>query len=97
MSVWRYRSEVNVKVTDIKTQFERFRTSFQFELKYGYEMLHRAWRCMGEVPNNFLWASIPFQGHIGQEIADFDLIWALRTVTPFLIHWWLWNDAKSLK
>ena len=37
------------------------------------EMMHNAWRGLGEVPYCFSWSSVYFQGHTGQKkIADFD-------------------------
>ena len=49
------------------------------------------------MPYCFSRSSAKFQGHTAKKIVDFDPNWAFRTVTPIRIHWWLWNDAQSLK
>ena len=41
---------------------------------------------------------VKFQGHLGQKKSlILTQIGCFQTVTPVLIHWWLWNDAHSLK
>ena len=45
-------------------------------------MLHKAWNSKGEVPYCFPWSSIKFQGHTGQNIADFDPNWAFPDYRP---------------
>ena len=47
----------------------------QFEFTDGYEMMHKAWRSVEEVPYCFLRSSIKFQGHTGQKITNFDSNW----------------------
>ena len=42
-------------------------------------------------------SSIKFQGHTAQKSSILTKIGRFRTVTPVWIHWWLWNDAQSLK
>ena len=42
----------------------------------GYEMLHKAWCSIGEMPYCSWSSSIKFQGHMRQKIADFYLNWA---------------------
>ena len=49
-----------VKVTEVKTQHNRFRT--QFEFTYDDEMMLKAWCCLGEVPYRLSRSSIKFQG-----------------------------------
>ena len=66
-----------VKVTEVKTQFSRFRTVTPvFEFTYDDEMIHKGWCCLGEVPYCFSRSSVKFQGHTAQNIADFDTNWA---------------------
>ena len=48
----------------------------QFEFTDGFEMMHKAWCSIEEVPYCFPRSSIKFQGHTGQKIADFDPNWA---------------------
>ena len=43
-------------------------------------MLHKAWNSKGEMPYCFPRSSIKFQGHMVQNITDFDPNWALRTI-----------------
>ena len=59
--------------------------------------MRKAWCCLEEVPYCFSRSPVIFQGHMGQKIAFFTQIGRFRTVTPVLIHQWLWNDAQSLK
>ena len=54
------------------TQIGRFRAVIQFEFTDGCEMMHKAWSNIEEVPYCFSRASVKFQGHTGQKIADFD-------------------------
>ena len=42
-------------------------------------------------------SSVKFQGHMWQKIMILTRIERFRTVTLVWIHWWLWNDAQSLK
>ena len=55
------------------------------------------WCTEEEVPYCFSRSSVKFQGRLGQKIAYLSQIGRFRTVTPALIHQWLWNDAQSLK
>ena len=48
----------------------------QFEFTDGYEMMHKAWSSIWEVPYCFSRSSVKFQGHRGQKMADFDPHWA---------------------
>ena len=54
----------------------------QFEFTDGYEMLHKAWNSKGEVPYCFPRSSIKFQGHMRQNITDFDPNWAFPDYRP---------------
>ena len=60
------------------------RLQLQFEFIYGYEMKHKAWNCIEEVPYCFSRSSVKFQDHMGQKIADFDLNWALLDCNSIL-------------
>ena len=60
-------------------------------------MMHKAWRCLEEVPYCFSRSSIKFQGHTAKKSSILTQIGCCRTVTPFWIHQWLWNDAQNLK
>ena len=63
---------------------------------HGFEMMHKAWCGIDEVPYCFPRSSIKFQGHMGQKQTIFTGIERLWTVTPVWIHWWLSNDDQSL-
>ena len=48
-------------------------------------MMHKPWCSIGEVPYCFLRSSIKFQGHAGQNIANFVLNWAfLDCISNFI-------------
>ena len=40
-----------------------------------YEMMHKAWRCIKEVPNCFSMSSVKFQGQTALKIVEFDPDW----------------------
>ena len=48
----------------------------RFRKGNGYEMINKAWSSIGEVPYCFSRSSIKFQGHTGQNIANFNPNWA---------------------
>ena len=48
----------------------------QFEITNGFEMMHKAWSSIEELPYCFSRSSIKFQGHAGQKISNFDPNWA---------------------
>ena len=64
----------------------------QFELTNGYKMMHKARSSIEGVPylSNFKVARDKNSSMLTQ-------IGRFWTVTPVWIHWWLWNDAQSLK
>ena len=45
-------------------------------------MLHKAWNSKGEMPYCFPRSSIKFQGHMVQNITDFDPNWAFPDYRP---------------
>ena len=48
----------------------------QFEFTNGYEMLHKAWSNIEEVPYCFSRSSVKFQGHTALKIVELDPDWA---------------------
>ena len=48
----------------------------QFEFTNGYEMLHKAWSSIEEVPYCFWRSSVKFQGHAALKLVEFDPDWA---------------------
>ena len=71
----------------------------QFEFTDGYEIMHKDWSSIEEMPYCFCRLSFKFQGHMTKKNIDFDWpeIGIFRTVTPVRIHRWLWNAAEILK
>ena len=52
------------------------RLLLQFEFTNGYEMMHKAWSSIEEVPYCFSRSSVKFQGHTALKIVEFDRNWA---------------------
>ena len=48
----------------------------QFEITDGYEMMHKAWSSIEEVPYCFSRSSVKFPGHTALKIIEFDSDWA---------------------
>ena len=82
----------------------------QFEFINGYEMMHKAWSSIEEVPYRFSRSSIKFRGqtifqdHLSslkfvqdKQSPILTRIGRFRTVNPVWIDQWLWNDTRSLK
>ena len=69
----------------------------EFWFADGFQMMHKAWSNIEEVPYCFSKSSYKFQGHTRQKKSILTQIGRFRTVTPVRIHWWLWNDAQSLQ
>ena len=49
------------------TRIERFRTVTHFEFTDGFEMMHKIWSGIEQVPYCFSRSSIKFQGHTGRQ------------------------------
>ena len=52
------------------------RLLLQFNFTNGYEMMHKAWNSIEEVPYCFSRSYVKLQGHTAKEIVDFDPNWA---------------------
>ena len=61
----------------------------------GYDMMHKAWSSVEEVPYCFTRSSVKFQGHTAQKSSNLTHIGRFRTVTPVWIHQWLRNDVQT--
>ena len=48
----------------------------KFEITDGYEMMHKAWSSIKEVPYCFSRSFVKLQGHTAKKIIDFDPNWA---------------------
>ena len=64
----------------------------QFEFTNGYEMMHKAWSSIEEVPYCFSRSSVKFQGHMALKIVKFDPNWAFPDCnssfnTPMVTKW----------
>ena len=68
----------------------------QFQIIDGYEMMHKAWSSIEDVPYYFSRSSAKFQDHTGQKIPILTRIERFRTETPVWNRLWLWNDSQSL-
>ena len=65
-----------VKVTEVRTQLNRFRTVTPVWIHIDNEMIHIASCCLEEVPYCFWRSSVKFQGHTALKIVKFDPDWA---------------------
>ena len=64
------------KKSSILTQIGRFRTVTPAWFTDGYEMMHRAWSSIVDVPYCFSMSYVKFQGHTALKIVEFDPNWA---------------------
>ena len=71
-------------------------SGLQFELTDGYEMMHKAWSGIEEVPYCFQGHPSNFKVTQDKKMPTFTQIEHFRTVTPVRIHGWLWNSGQSL-
>ena len=60
------------KIVDVLPKMGVSGLLLQFEFTDGYEMMHKAWSSIEEVPSCFSRSSIKFQGHTGQKITNID-------------------------
>ena len=87
-----------VKVTEVKTQFSRFRTitPVWIIIWRWNDSQSLVWHRRGAL----LFFNVIRQisrSHETKKSPIVTQIWSFRTVTPVWIHQWLWNDAQSLK
>ena len=85
-----------VKVTEVKTQLNRFRTVTSVWIHIWWWMMHKAWCCLEDVPYCFSMSSVKFQGHMAKKIVDFDSNLAFLDCNSSLIHQWLRNDVQLI-
>ena len=61
-------------------------------------MMHKAWSNIEEAPYCFFKIILQIsRSHETKKTSILTQIGRFRTVPPVRIHWWLWNDAQSLK
>ena len=65
-----------VKVTEVTTQLNRFRTVTPVWIDIWWNDAYITWCCLEEVPYCFSRSSVKFQGHTALKIVEFDLDWA---------------------
>ena len=63
----------------------------QFGITDGYEMMHKAWSSIEEVPYCFSRSSVKFHGHTALKIVEFDPNWAFPDCNSSL------NSAMAMK
>ena len=63
-------------IVDFDPELDVSGLSLQFEFTDGYEMMHKAWSDIKEVPYWFSRSSIKFQGHTGPKNCRFCPNWA---------------------
>ena len=86
------------KKSSISTQIGRFRTVTEVWIYRWHwnDAQSLKWCRRGALL--FSRSSVKFQGHTAKKTPPIlTQIGCFRTVTPVKIHWWLWNDAQSLK
>ena len=108
----KFRGHTGQKNRQFLPQLRVSGLQLQFEFTDTYNIIIDAWSNLEEAPHCFSRSSIKFRGHTGQKkITDFVFKFQVckgqntvlirnerfRTANPVRIHWWLWNDAQSLK
>ena len=83
----------NIKVIDVKTQLNSFRTVTLFEFTYDDEMMYKAWCCLEEMPYCFSRSSVKFKDHTAKNLVNFDPDWAILDCnsilnTPMATKWY---------
>ena len=63
----------------------------QFEITDGYEMMHKAWSSIEEMPYCFSRSYVKFQGHTALKIVEFDPNWAFPDCNSIL------NSSMAMK
>ena len=81
-----------VKVTEVTTQLNRFRTVTQVWIHIWWWKMHIAWCCLEEVPNCFSRSSVKYQGHQALKIVEFYPDWAFPDcyssfISPMAMKW----------
>ena len=86
------------EIVDFDPYIERFRTVTPVRIDRCYEMMHKAWSSIEEVPYRFSRSSVKVRGHAAKKKSSIRTqIGRFQSVTLDWIHQWLWNDTQSLK
>ena len=75
---WNFHRIWIVMEKSLLKQIGRFRTVTPVWFTNGYEMMHKAWSSIEEVPYCFSRSSVKFEGHTAIKIVDFDPDWVFR-------------------
>ena len=68
----KFQGHMAKKIIDFDQNLQFRTVTPQFEFTNSYEMMHKAWNSIEEVPYCLSRSSVIFQGHTGQKIIDFD-------------------------
>ena len=90
----KFEGPTEQKIADFGPQLGVSGVKLPFKFTNGYEMVHKAWSRLGDVPCWFSRSSVKFSRSHGTNNRRFlTQIGRFRTVTPVWIHRWLWNDV----
>ena len=70
-----FQGHTGQKIVDFDPNWAFPDCNLKFEFMHGFEMMHKAWCSIEEVPYCFPRSSIKFEGRAGQKIVDFDPNW----------------------
>ena len=74
-SIVKFQGRVGIKITHFDQNLAFPDCNLSLKETDGCEMMHKAWRCIEEVPYCIPRPFVIFQGHTGSKIADFDPNW----------------------
>ena len=72
----KFQGHTGKKIADFDPNWEFPDCKLQFQFTDWFEMIHKAWCSIEEVPYYFSRSYIKFQGHTGWKMEDLDQIWA---------------------
>ena len=72
----KFQGRMGQKIADFDPNWAFPECNFSLNFTDGFEMIHKAWCGIEEVPYYFSKSYIKFQGHTGWKIDDLDQIWA---------------------
>ena len=72
----KFQGHMALKIVDFLPKLGVSGLYLQFGITDGYEMMHKAWSSIEEVPYCFSRSSVKFHGHTALKIVEFDPNWA---------------------
>ena len=72
----KFQRHMALKIVDFLPKLGVSGLYLQFGITDGYEMMHKAWSSIEEVPYCFSRSSVKFHGHTALKIVEFDPNWA---------------------